>query len=223
MLSLCLCDDTICLMAEPCCEFTVLLQDFFRRMEFLAIAGAMSSNLRRTRTVSSNLLQVFFDLHTTRTRCLQILLRISLDLRLPMLAAFELIAEALQPHRKLGSVYRRRILLRLEQAALLQRARLPILPFGHIEDHSVSVKLRCSIAVYGTRGVMFEGSGDELTGGLRRMDVTNASLCVPFQLLQCHANTLAMRFAHAIIATHKGRKRNRLGCGERRIPPRSMF
>ena len=56
VLFLCLCDDTICLMAEPCCEFTVLLQDFFRRMEFLAVAGTMSGNLRRTCTFSSNLL-----------------------------------------------------------------------------------------------------------------------------------------------------------------------
>jgi hypothetical protein len=56
MLSLCLCDDTICLMAEPSSKLTVLLQDFFRRMEFLTIAGTMSGNLRRARTFSSNLL-----------------------------------------------------------------------------------------------------------------------------------------------------------------------
>ena len=223
MLSVCLCDDTICLMAEPSSKLTVLLQDFFRRMEFLAIACAMSGNLRRTRALSSNLLQVFFDLDSTRTRCLQILLRISLDLWLPMLTAFDLIAEALQPHRKFGSVYRRRILLRLEQAALLQRARLSILSFGHIEDHSVSVKLWCSIAVYGTCGVMLKRSGSKLTGCLWRMNVTNASLCVSFQLLQCHADAFAVRFTHAIIATHKGRKRNRLGCGERRVPPCTMF
>ena len=82
-------------MAEPSSKLTVLLQDFFRRMEFLAIACAMSGNLRRACTFPSNLLQVFFDLDSTRTRCLQILLRISLDLRLPMLAAFDLVAEAL--------------------------------------------------------------------------------------------------------------------------------
>jgi len=62
----------------------VLLQDFFRRMEFLTIACAVSGYLCRARALSSNLLQVFFNLHPTRARCLQILLRISLDLRLPM-------------------------------------------------------------------------------------------------------------------------------------------
>src|SRR5665213_97547 len=114
VLSLCFCDDTICLMAEPCCEFTVLLQDFFRRMEFLAIAGTMSGNLRRARTLSTDLLQVLPDLHTAQARCLQILLRISFDLRLAMLAAFNLIAKALQLHCKLGSVHGCRVLLRLE-------------------------------------------------------------------------------------------------------------
>ena len=70
---------------------------------------------------------------------------------------------------------------------------------------------------------MLERSGNELTLRFWRMNVTNAGLCIPLQLLQCHANTFAMRFAHTIIATHKGRKRNRLGCGERRIPSCTMF
>ena len=88
-------DNTIRFMAELRGQLTVLLQHFCRRMKLLAVAGAMSGNLRRARALSSNLLQVFFDLHSTRARCLQILLRISLDLRLPMLAAFDLVAEAL--------------------------------------------------------------------------------------------------------------------------------
>ena len=53
----------------------------------------MRGNLCCARTVSANLLQVFFDLLTTRTRCVQILLRIALDLRLAVLAAFDLVAQ----------------------------------------------------------------------------------------------------------------------------------
>jgi hypothetical protein len=56
MLFVCFCDDTICLMAEPCCEFTVLLQDFFRRMDFLAVACAMSCYFCCARALSSNLM-----------------------------------------------------------------------------------------------------------------------------------------------------------------------
>ena len=121
-----------------------------------------------------------------------------------MLAAFNFISETLQLHRKLGSVHGCRVLLRLEEAALLQCARLPIVSLSHIEDDCVSMKLRRSIAVYRTSGVMFEGSGDELACCLRRMDVPNAGLCVPLQLLQRHANTFTMRLTYTIIATHKG-------------------
>ena len=96
VLFLCLCDDTICLMAESISQVAVLLlQHLFRRMDFLTVARAMSGYLRRACALSTDLVQVFFDLDTTRARCLQILLRISLDLRLPMLTAFDLIAETL--------------------------------------------------------------------------------------------------------------------------------
>ncbi len=183
----------------------------------------MGSHLCCARTLSTDLMQVFFDLHTARTRCLQILLRITLNLRLPVPAAFDLIAQALQPHCKLGPVHSCRILLRLEETALLQCARLPIVPLGHIENDRVSMKLRSSIAIHWTSGVMLEGSGDELARCLRRMDIADPCLCIPLQLLQRDANTFTVRLTNTIIATHKGCKRNRLGCGERSIPPCSMF
>src|SRR5271156_5602782 len=100
---LCLCDYTICLMAEPRSQLTMLLQYFCGRMQFLAVACAMSGNLRRACTLSADLLQVFFDLDTTRARCLQILLRISLDFRLTMLASLNLITKVLQSHCELGA------------------------------------------------------------------------------------------------------------------------
>ncbi len=98
---LCLCDDTICLMAESSSQVAVLLQHLFRRMDFLTVARAMSSYLRRACALSTDLVQVFSDLDTTRARCLQILLRMTFDLGLTMLAAFDLIAKALQLHCKL--------------------------------------------------------------------------------------------------------------------------
>jgi hypothetical protein len=59
----------------------------------------MSGYLRRARALSSNLLQVLFDLHAPRTRSFQVLLRVALDLRLSMLATLNLITQALQFHR----------------------------------------------------------------------------------------------------------------------------
>ncbi len=140
-----------------------------------------------------------------------------------MLATFNLIAKPLQLHRKFGSVHGCCILLRLKETALLQCPRLSIVPLRHVENDRVCVKLRRGIAIYGTSSVMLEGSGDELACCLGRMDVTNASLCVPLQLVQRHANTFTMCLTYTIIATHKGCKRNRLGCGERRIPSCTVF
>jgi hypothetical protein len=202
----CLCDYMIRLMAEPRRQFAVPLQYLIGRMKLLAVAGAMRGNLRRARTLSADLLQVFFDLDTTRARCLQILLRVALDLRLAMLAAFNLIAYALKSHCKLGAVHAGRILLRLKQAALLQCACLPIVTLGHVENDRVRVKLGRGIAIYGASGVMLEGRGDKLACCLWRMDVPDPRLCIPFQFMQCHANTFAVRLAHAIIPTHKSRK-----------------
>src|SRR5271167_4148679 len=124
-LFVCLRNYTICLMAEPRSQLTVLLQYFFGRMKLLAVACAMSGNLRRARALSSNLLQVFFDLQATRAGCFQILLRVAPDFGLPMWTTFDLITQALQSHCKLGAVHAGRILLRLEETALLQCAGLP--------------------------------------------------------------------------------------------------
>ena len=84
VLSLCFCDDTICLMARTLLRVHgCWCKTPSGEWEFFTIACAMSGNLRRPCTFSSDLLQVFFYLHTAQTRCLQILLRITLDLRLP--------------------------------------------------------------------------------------------------------------------------------------------
>ena len=210
-------------MAELRSKFTVPLQHLFWRMNLLVVASTMGSNLRRACALSSNLLQVFFDLLTTWTRCFQILLRISLDFRLAMLTAFNLVTKTLQPHRKLGSIYAGRILLRLEKTALLKSARLAIVPLGHIENDRVSMKLRRGIAIHRTSGVMLEGRGDELARRLRRMDVADARLGIPLQFIQRYANTFAVRLTYTIIATHKGGERNRLRRRECRIPSGAMF
>jgi len=50
--------------------------------------------------------------------------------------------QAMQPHGEFRTIHAGRILLRLEEAALLERAGLAILALGDIEDDSMSVKLR---------------------------------------------------------------------------------
>src|ERR1700679_19911 len=144
----------------------------------------MSGDLCRTRAVPADLLQVLFDLFTAWTGCVEILLCVAPDLRLTMLATFDLVTQAMQPHGKFGTVYAGCILLGLKEAAFLKSAGLAVFAFGHIEDDRMSVKLRRGIAVYGAGGVVFKGGGDELARRLRCMNVTDASLCVSLQFSQ---------------------------------------
>src|ERR1700679_760873 len=127
-----------------------------------------------------------------------------------MLAALDLISNTLQPHAKFGTIHAGRIVLRLEEGALLESAGLAVFALCHIEDNGVGVKLRRGIAIDRTSGVMLEGSGDELAGCLRCMDVANAGLGIPLQFAESNADALAVRLAHTIISSDKGGEGNRL-------------
>src|SRR5580658_2018528 len=116
---------------------------------------------------------MLFDLFPAWTRCVETLLRVALDLRLTMFAAFYLVAQAMQSHGKFGTVHAGRIVLRLEETALLKSTGLAVLAFGHIEDDSMSVKLRRGISLNRAGSVMLEGGRDELPGRLRSMDVAD--------------------------------------------------
>jgi len=89
----------------------------------LGVPRPVRRDLRRSGSSSALLGESLFYLLTPRTRCLQILFRVSLDLRLTMLAALHFIAQPLQPRPQLRTVNRRRVLLRLVKFLRLQRAR----------------------------------------------------------------------------------------------------
>jgi hypothetical protein len=70
-------------------------QDLILRLNFFFVARPMCRNLCRACALSADLLQMFFDLFPPWTRCVQIFLRISLNLRLAVFADFNLITELL--------------------------------------------------------------------------------------------------------------------------------
>ena len=183
----------------------------------------MGSNLCRARAFSPDLLQVILDLFSSRTGCIEVFLRVALDLGLTVLAAFDLIAQPLQAHGKLGTVDTGRILLRLEKTPLLQCPRLALLTFGQIENDSMRMKLRCGIPIHRTSSVMLEGGGNELGCRLRRVDIADTRLRVPLQLVKRHAHTFAVCHTHTFIAADKRGERNRFRRGECRVPPGAMF
>ena len=86
----------------------------------------MRRDLRGRRSRATLRLQVLFDLLPPRTRCFQVLARVAFDLRLPVLAALDLVTHLLQPRRQLRTIHRRRVLLRLVQLLRLQRPRVAV-------------------------------------------------------------------------------------------------
>src|SRR5260370_3427132 len=177
-------------------------------MNLLAIARAMGSNLCRARAFYSNRLQVQLDLFSSRTGCIQIFLRVALDLGLTVFAAVDLITQPLQTHGKVRTINAGRILLRLEKASLLKRPRLAVLTLGHIENDGMSMKLWCGIPIYRAGSVVLKGGGNELGRRLGRVDIADPRLRIPLQFAKCRADTLTVRLAHPLIAAHKRGERN---------------
>jgi hypothetical protein len=127
-----------------------------------------------------------------------------------MLAALDFITEVLQTAGELRPVDRRGELLRAEQTPCVHGSRPPVLAFSHIEDNGMGVELRRGIAGDGPRGVVLEGRGGELAGQLRRIHIAEPGLRVSLQLAQSDSNTLPVRLADPLIASHQGGERNRL-------------
>ena len=140
-----------------------------------------------------------------------------------MLTTLYLVAKTLQPHGKFRAVHTRRIVLRLKETTLLQRARLAILALCDVKDHSMGMKLRCCVSINRTRGVMLEGCRYKLASRLRRMNIADASLRVVLQFMQGNANTFTMCITHTLVTTNKSRYRYRLRRRERCIPPCAML
>ncbi len=223
-----LCDDAVGLMPILRGQLAVPLQDFLRRQQFLAVARMVGRDLRRRGSVDSLLPEMVFDLFPARAGRLQILLRISLDFRLSMLAALQFVAQLFKTQRQLRSVDRRDVALRHEYLVRLQGAHLfpifeTVLALGHIEDHGMGVKLRRRIAIDGPRRVVLEGGGDEFACCLRRMDIADARLRVSLQFPKRRADALPVGFPHTIIAAHESGNRYRLRRGERGVPPGAML
>jgi len=199
-------------------QFPMLPLHLFRRQQLLAVAGAMGGDLPSRSAVDSLLPLVILHLLPSRTRSLQILPRIALDLRLAVLAALQLVAKLFEARGQLRAIDRRAVVLRSVQLMRLHGAGLAILALGHIEDHRMRVELRRGIAIDGPRRVVLEGRGGELPRRLRSMDVANPRLRVVLDLAQGHVHALPVRLPHSLIAADKRGQRNGFRGGERRIP-----
>src|SRR5208282_1024971 len=185
-------------------------------------------DLCRRRSVDSLFPEMVFDLFTSRAGSLQIFLRVVFYFRLSVLAALQFVAQLFQTQSQLGSIHRRGVALRHEHLVRLQGSHLfpifeTVLALGHVEDHGMGMKLGCSIAIDGPRGVVLESGGDKFRGRLRGMDIANPGLRVSLKLPKCHLDALAMGYPDTIIAAHESGKRYRLRRREGGVPPGAML
>ena len=134
-----LCDNAVGLVAILSGQLPVPPQDFLLRQQFLAVARVVRGDLRRRSSIDALLPQMILDLFPARAGRLQILFRISLDFRLPMLAAFQFVAQLLKAQRQLRAVYRSDVSLRDEDLMRLKCARLAVVPLCDVEEHGMSM------------------------------------------------------------------------------------
>src|ERR1035441_937 len=124
-----------------------------------------------------------FDLFTSRIGSLQIFLRVALYFWLSILTALQLVAQLFEMQCQLGSIDRRGVALGHEHLVRLQSSHLlpvfgAVLPFGHIEDHGMGMKLRRRVAIDGPRGIMLESGCDEFPRCLWGMHIADPRLRV---------------------------------------------
>ena len=165
-------------------QFAMCPHDLGHRLDLLWIACRVRSNFCRLAARVPGSFQISADLLTTRTRCVEILLRVSLDLRCPTSAGRNLVTEPTQVIGQLRLVDRRRKLLGSEKSMGLNSASLAVLSYGQIENDGVGMKLRSNITIDRTCRIVFEGCGKKFPGCLGQMIASDPCLCVALQFLE---------------------------------------
>ena len=137
------------------------------RVYFFSVAGGVRGNLCGLFAGAAGAFQVLTNLLAARTRCVEILLRVALDLRRAAAASGDFVAERAKPVGQLGLIDGGGELLRREETLRLNGARLAVVALGHIEDDGVGVKLRRNVTIDRAGGVMLELRRNELACRLR--------------------------------------------------------
>src|SRR5712664_430539 len=129
----------------------------------------MRRNLRRGRSASAGLRELVLDLLAPWTRGVEIRLGEAADLGLPAGAAINLIAQADQPARQLGSIEGRGVRLRRIELPRLERAGFTGGPLRHVKNNDVGMELRGGVPVNRPRAVMLKRGRDPAARRLGRM------------------------------------------------------
>jgi len=110
--------------------------------------------------------EVLANLLAAGTGCVEILLRVALDLRRAAPTCRNFVAKLAQSVGQLGLIDGRGELLRGEKALRLDGAWLAVVALGDVENDCVCMQLRRDVAIDRTGRVVLEFGGNKLARGL---------------------------------------------------------
>src|SRR5271154_4409791 len=110
-------------------------------MNFFAVARGVRRDLSGFLPGPTGAFEILPDLLAARTGCIEVFLRVALDLRGTAPACRNFVTELAQFVGQLGLIYSCGKLLRGKEALRLNCPRLAVVPLGHVENHSVCVQL----------------------------------------------------------------------------------
>ena len=193
-------DNGLGLISKVGGEFSVCGHHLGWRMDFFAVAGRVRGDLRGLLSRAACAFEVIMNLLAAGTRCVQVVLRVALDLRCSAAPRRDFVTEMAQSVGQFGLVDGSGELLRGEEAVRLNSARLAALSLGDVKNYRVSVQLRRNVTVDRTCGIVLERRSNEFARGFGRIIAADASLCVALELVKGNADTLPVGFADTLIA-----------------------
>src|SRR6204780_1934910 len=129
-------------------------------MNLLAVACGVRRDLGGFPTGAPRSFEVFANLLASGTGCIEVFLRVALDLRGTAPACRDFVTELAQFVGQLGLIYGCCKLLGGEEALRLDCARLAIVALRDIENDSVSIQLWADLPIARTGCIVLKLGGD---------------------------------------------------------------
>ena len=185
--------NSVGLVPKVCRQLPVRGHHLSRRMNFLAVTRRVRSDLGSFFPRAARAFEVLTNLLAPGTGCVEVFLRVALDLRGTAPPCRDFVTELAQSVSQLGLIDGRGKLLRGEEALRLDGARLAVVALGDVENDRVCVQLWRDIAIDGAGGIVLKLGGDKFARSLGRMIAADAGLRVVFELVEGNADALPVR------------------------------
>src|ERR1700733_9905416 len=134
----------------------------------------MGSNLGCFLSRAARAFKIHTNLLTAGTGCIEVFLRIALNLRGAAPARRDFVPELAEPVGQFGLINGRGELLRGEKTLRLDGARLSIVALGDVENDGMCMELRRDIAIDRASCIVLKLSGDKFPCGLWWMIAADA-------------------------------------------------